>query len=54
MTKHFLSREEYDRLLEVIRCNYPRQAPAFIVSVFTGMRWEEQDTTAHGGCSPMA
>ena len=40
--EHFLSREEYDRLLEVIRCSYPRQAPAFIVSVFTGMRWEEQ------------
>jgi integrase len=40
--EHFLSREEYDWLLEVIRCTYPRQAPACIVSVFTGMRWEEQ------------
>ncbi|MDE3199627.1 MAG: site-specific integrase [Acidobacteriota bacterium] len=38
----FLGREEYDRLLTVIRRDFPRQAPAFIVSVYTGMRWEEQ------------
>ena len=38
----FLAREEYARLHAAIRRDHPRQAPAFIVSVYTGMRWEEQ------------
>jgi integrase len=38
----FLSREEYDRLLGVVRRGHPRQTPAFIVSIYTGMRWSEQ------------
>jgi integrase len=38
----FLSREEYDRLLGIIRREHPRQVPAFVVSVYTGMRWGEQ------------
>jgi integrase len=38
----FLSREDYDRLLRVIRRDFPRQAPAFKLSVYTGMRWSEQ------------
>ncbi len=38
----FLSREEYDRLLRVIRRDFSRQVPAFILSVHTGMRWSEQ------------
>lgn len=38
----FLTREEYAQLVKVIRRDYPRQAPAFIVSIFTGMRWDEQ------------
>ncbi len=38
----FLSREEYNRLLRVIRRDFPRQVPAFTLSVYTGMRWSEQ------------
>jgi integrase len=38
----YLSREEYGTLLKVIQRDYPRQVPAFIVSVYTGMRWGEQ------------
>lgn len=38
----FLSREEYDWLLRVIRRDFPRQVQAFILSVYTGMRWSEQ------------
>jgi integrase len=38
----FLSRDEYTKLLDIIRRNNPEQAPAFIVSVYTGMRWGEQ------------
>ena len=38
----FLSREEYDQILRVIRRDFPRQVPAFILSVYTGMRWSEQ------------
>jgi len=40
----FLSKAEYDQLLLVIRRDYPRQVPAFIVAVYTGMRWGEQFT----------
>jgi integrase len=38
----FLSRAEYDKLLGIIQRDYPEQVPAFIVSIFTGMRWSEQ------------
>ena len=38
----FLSREEYKKVLEIIQRDNPDQAQAFIVSVYTGMRWGEQ------------
>jgi integrase len=38
----FLSREEYDKLAAIILRDYPEQFPAFVVSVFTGMRFSEQ------------
>jgi integrase len=38
----FLSRDEYGKLLDIIRRDNPEQASAFIVSVYTGMRWGEQ------------
>lgn len=38
----FLSRDEYTKLLAIIRRDNPEQVPAFTVSVYTGMRWGEQ------------
>ena len=38
----FLSRDEYTKLLGIIRRDNPKQVSAFIVSVYTGMRWGEQ------------
>lgn len=38
----YLSRDEYKTLSEIILRDNPRQHPAFIVSVYTGMRWGEQ------------
>jgi integrase len=38
----FLSRDEYTKLLGIVRGDNPEQVPAFIVSVYTGMRWGEQ------------
>jgi len=38
----FLSRAEYTKLLGIIRRDNPTQVPAFIVSIYTGMRWGEQ------------
>lgn len=38
----FLSRDEYTKLLSIIQRDNPKQVPAFIVSVYTGMRWGEQ------------
>ena len=38
----FLSRDEYTKLLGIIQRDHPEQVPAFIVSVYTGMRWGEQ------------
>ncbi len=38
----FLSRTEYGKLMGIIQRDNPAQAPAFIVSVYTGMRWGEQ------------
>jgi integrase len=44
----FLSRDEYDRLLAIIQRDHSRQVPAFVVSVYTGMRWSEQFTLTWG------
>lgn len=38
----FLSREEFEKLLDIIKRDNAEQVPAFIVSVYTGMRWGEQ------------
>lgn len=38
----FLSREEYGKVLEIIQRDNPDQVQAFVVSVYTGMRWGEQ------------
>jgi integrase len=38
----YLSREEFNAVLGIIKRDNPEQAPAFIVSVYTGMRWGEQ------------
>lgn len=38
----YLSRDEYKRLSDIVLRDYPRQHPAFVVSVYTGMRWSEQ------------
>jgi integrase len=38
----FLSRKEYKKLLDIIKRDNAEQVPAFIVSVYTGMRWGEQ------------
>ena len=38
----YLTREEYDTLLNIVQRDNPDQVPAFIVSVYTGMRFGEQ------------
>jgi integrase len=38
----FLSREEYKKLLGIFKRDNPDQIPAFVVSVYTGMRFGEQ------------
>jgi integrase len=38
----YLSQDEYKKLSSIIVRDYPRQHPAFIISVYTGMRWGEQ------------
>ena len=38
----FLSREEYQKLSAIILRDHPKEHPAFVVSVYTGMRWGEQ------------
>ncbi len=38
----FLSRDEYDRLAAIIQRDYPEQFPAFVLSVYTGMRFSDQ------------
>jgi integrase len=40
--QRFLSRDEYKTLLGIIQRDNPDQVPAFITSVYTGMRWGEQ------------
>jgi integrase len=44
----FLTREEHDRLLKVIKKKHPEQAAAFAVSIYTGMRWGEQFSLTWG------
>ncbi|HTV07205.1 MAG TPA: site-specific integrase [Acidobacteriaceae bacterium] len=38
----FLSRSEYRKISRIILTSNPRQHPAFVLSVYTGMRWGEQ------------
>ncbi|WP_348260994.1 site-specific integrase [Telmatobacter sp. DSM 110680] len=38
----FLSRDEYKELSNIILRHFPEQHSAFVVSVYTGMRWGEQ------------
>jgi integrase len=38
----FLSRDEYKKVLGIVQRDNPKQVSAFIVSVYTGMRWGEQ------------
>jgi integrase len=38
----YLSRDEFKELLVIIEQKHPGQAPAFVVSVYTGMRFGEQ------------
>jgi len=38
----YLTRDEYKTLLGIIQRDNPTKAPAFVVSVYTGMRWGEQ------------
>lgn len=40
--QRYLTREEYNTLLGIIRRDNPEQALAFVVSVYTGMRFGEQ------------
>jgi integrase len=44
----FLSRDEYSKLSDIIKRDNPRQHPAFVVSVYTGMRWGEQFSITWG------
>jgi integrase len=43
-----LSREEYDRLFKILQNKHPEHVPAFIVSIYTGMRWGEQFSLTWG------
>lgn len=38
----FLSRDEYKKLSDIVLRDCPNQHPAFVVSIYTGMRWGEQ------------
>ncbi len=44
----YLTRDEYDRLFKIIKRGHPEQIPAFVVSVYTGMRWGEQFSLTWG------
>jgi integrase len=44
----YLTREEYSKLLEFIRRDNPDQAMAFVVSVYSGMRFTEQFSLTWG------
>jgi integrase len=38
----FLSRDEYKKISAIVLRDFAEQHPAFVVSVYTGMRWGEQ------------
>ena len=38
----FLSRDEYKELSAIVLRDNPNQYPAFVVGIYTGMRWGEQ------------
>jgi integrase len=40
--ERFLSREEFKKLLKIIRRDNPKQAPSLIVAAYSAMRWSEQ------------
>jgi integrase len=40
--RRFLSRDEYQTVWGLVQRDNPEQVPAFVVSVYTGMRWGEQ------------
>ena len=44
----FLTREEYDRLYNIIQANFPEHLAEFIISVNTGMRLSEQYSLTWG------
>lgn len=44
----FLSRDEYSKVSEIILRDNPEQVPAFVISVYTGMRWGEQFSLTWG------
>jgi integrase len=44
----FLTREEYDKVVKVIKKKTPEQVAAFTVSIYTGMRWGEQFSLTWG------
>ena len=38
----YLTRDEYKKVSGILLRDYPRQQPAFVVSIYAGMRWGEQ------------
>jgi integrase len=44
----YLTREEYDKVVKVLKKKHPEHVPAFIVSIYTGMRWGEQFSLTWG------
>jgi integrase len=38
----YVTRDEYRKISDIILRDFPKQQPAFVVSVYTGMRWGEQ------------
>ena len=44
----FLSRNECKKVLGIVQRDNPKLVPAFIVSVYTGMRWGEQSSLEWG------
>jgi integrase len=44
----YLTRDEYDSLFKVIQDKHTEHVPAFVVSIYTGMRWGEQFSLTWG------
>ena len=40
--ERFLSRDEFEKLLKIVRRDNPKQAPSLIVATYSAMRWSEQ------------